>query len=158
MMQITVSGLEWRHNERDSLQITSLTMVYSTVYSGADQRKYHSSTSLAFLRGIHRSTLNSPHKEPITRKCFNLMTSSWISSLASGKFEGHLWLTLGNCGDIFSDSYLRCTSLGFTDDAKHFTKWCLGAIKQQAIAWTIINPDLCHHGASVGHTELSCTI
>ena len=29
-------------------QITSLTIVYSTVYSGADQRKYQSYASLAF--------------------------------------------------------------------------------------------------------------
>ena len=35
-------------------QITSLTIVYSAVYSGADQRKHQSSTSLAFVRGIHR--------------------------------------------------------------------------------------------------------
>ena len=43
-------------------QITNLTIVYSTVYSGADQRKHQSSVSLAFVRGIHRSTVNSPHK------------------------------------------------------------------------------------------------
>ena len=35
-------------------QITSLTVVYSTVYSDADQRKRQSSTSLAFVWGIHR--------------------------------------------------------------------------------------------------------
>ena len=29
-------------------QITSLTIVYTTVYSGADQRKHQSSASLAF--------------------------------------------------------------------------------------------------------------
>ena len=51
-------------------QITSLTSVYSTVYSGADQRKYQSSASLAFVRGIHRRPVNSPHKEPGTRKMF----------------------------------------------------------------------------------------
>ena len=34
-------------------QITSLTIVYSTVYSGADQRKHQSSAPLTFLRGIH---------------------------------------------------------------------------------------------------------
>ena len=33
-------------------QITSLTGVYSTVYSGADQRKHQISASLAFVRGI----------------------------------------------------------------------------------------------------------
>ena len=31
-------------------QITSLTIVYATVYSGADQRKHQSSASLAFVR------------------------------------------------------------------------------------------------------------
>ena len=51
-------------------QITSLTIVYSTVYSGADQRKGQSSASLAFVRGIHRSQMNSPHKGPVTRKMF----------------------------------------------------------------------------------------
>ena len=51
-------------------QITSLTIVYSTVYSGADQRKYQSSASLAFVRGIHRGPVNSPHKGPVTRKMF----------------------------------------------------------------------------------------
>ena len=51
-------------------QITSLTIVYSTVYSGADQRKHQSSASLAFVRGIHRGTVNSPHKWPVTRKMF----------------------------------------------------------------------------------------
>ena len=49
-------------------QITSLTIVYSTVYSGADQRKHQSSTALAFVRGIHRGPVNSPHKWPVTRK------------------------------------------------------------------------------------------
>ena len=40
-------------------QITSLTIVYSTVYAGADQRKHQSSASLAFVRGIHRWPVNS---------------------------------------------------------------------------------------------------
>ena len=47
-------------------EITSLTIVYSTVYSGADQRKHQSSASLAFVRGIHRW----PHIWPITQKMF----------------------------------------------------------------------------------------
>ena len=34
-------------------QITSLTIVYSSVYSGTDKRKHQSSASLAFVRGIH---------------------------------------------------------------------------------------------------------
>ena len=51
-------------------QITSLTIVYSTVYSGADQRRHQSSASLAFLRGIRRWPLNSPHKGTVTQKKF----------------------------------------------------------------------------------------
>ena len=63
-------------------QITSLTIVYSD----ANQRKHQSSASLAFVRGIHRGPVNSPHKWPVTRKMFpfddvimytqHLMTSS----------------------------------------------------------------------------------
>ena len=52
------------------LKIPSLTIVNSTVYSGANQRKHQSSASLAFVRGIHRSPMNSPHKGPVTRKMF----------------------------------------------------------------------------------------
>ena len=52
-------------------QITSLTIVYSTVYSDADQRKHQSSASLAFVRRIHRRPVNSLHKWPVTRKMFS---------------------------------------------------------------------------------------
>ena len=47
-------------------QITSLTIVYSIVY----QRKHQSSASSAFVWGIHRGPVNSPHKWPVTRKMF----------------------------------------------------------------------------------------
>ena len=51
-------------------QITSLTVVYSIVYSGVHQRKHQSSASLAFVREIHRGPVNFPHKWPVTRKMF----------------------------------------------------------------------------------------
>ena len=51
-------------------QITSLTVVYSIVYSGVIQRKHQSSASLAFVREIHRGPVNFPHKWPVTRKMF----------------------------------------------------------------------------------------
>ena len=47
-------------------QIASLTIVYSSVYSGFDQRNHQSSASLAFVWEIHRW----PHKWPVTRKMF----------------------------------------------------------------------------------------
>ena len=76
--------------------ITSLTIVYSTVYSGADQRKHQSPASLAFpssngnsfrvagpLCGEFtgpRSPVNSPHKGPVTRKLFPFddVIMSWL--------------------------------------------------------------------------------
>ena len=51
-------------------RITSLRIVYPTVYSDADQRKHQSSASLAFVWGIHRGPVNSPHKWPVTPKMF----------------------------------------------------------------------------------------
>ena len=50
-------------------QITSFTIVYSTVYSGADQRKHQSSASLP-LWGDSPMTGEFPHKGPVTRKMF----------------------------------------------------------------------------------------
>ena len=47
-------------------QITSLTIVYSTTYSGPDQRKHQSSALLAFMWWIHRWPVNSPHKGPVS--------------------------------------------------------------------------------------------
>ena len=60
-----------------TFESTSLAAVYASVYSGANQRKHQSSSSLAFMRGIHRWPVNSPHKGQQRGKCFHLMTSSW---------------------------------------------------------------------------------
>ena len=57
-----------------SFQITSLTIVYSTVYSGADQRKYQSSASLAFVCG------NSP------------VTGEFPAQMASNAENVSIWL------------------------------------------------------------------
>ena len=59
-------------------QITSLTVVYSPVYSDADQRKHQSSASLAFVWGIHRDRWIPRTKGQLRGKCFHLMTSSCI--------------------------------------------------------------------------------
>ena len=59
-------------------QITGVSIVYSNVCSCADQRKHQSSASLAFVRRIHQWPVNSPHKGPVTRKTFPLMTTSWM--------------------------------------------------------------------------------
>ena len=51
-------------------QISTLTIGYLTIYSGADQRKHQSPASMAFVRGIPRRPVNSPHKWPVMRKMF----------------------------------------------------------------------------------------
>ena len=58
-------------------QIISVSIVYSIVCSGADQRKHQSSAALAFVRGIHRWPLHSRTKGQWRGKCYHLMTSSW---------------------------------------------------------------------------------
>ena len=69
----SVASLKRRHNGRDGVSII--------VYSGAGQRKHQSSASLAFVWGIHRWPVNSPHKWPVTRKIFHVMTSLCCGSL-----------------------------------------------------------------------------
>ena len=53
-----------------SSQITGISIVCSTVCSGADQRKHQSSASLAFVREIQRWPVHSLHNWPVTRKTF----------------------------------------------------------------------------------------
>ena len=60
-------------------QIISLAIVYSTVYSDADQRKHQSSASLAFVWGIHRDRWIPRTKSQLRGKCFHLMTSSCVA-------------------------------------------------------------------------------
>ena len=82
-------------------QITSLTIVCSTGYPSADQRKHLNSASLAFVRGIHRRPVNSPHKGPVTRKMFPFddIIMEWIfvcrhaCPFANGNyFDKKIWL------------------------------------------------------------------
>ena len=80
--QCCTQSLLWHHNGAMASQITSLTTVYSTVHSGTDQRKHQSWASLAFMWGIHRSPVNSPHKWPATWKMFpfddSIMALWWL--------------------------------------------------------------------------------
>ena len=89
-MLIKISHGTWCHYDDVIMstiasQITSLTIVYSTVYSDADQRKHQSSASLAFVWGIHRGPVNSPHKWPVTRKMFpfeDVIMWCWIEDMS----------------------------------------------------------------------------
>ena len=60
--------LQWRHNGRESV---SNHQPYDCLLNRIfRRRKLQSSASLAFVRGIHRGQVNSPHKWPVTRKMF----------------------------------------------------------------------------------------
>ena len=103
-------------------QITSLAIVYSTVYSDAGQTKYQSSASLAFVRGIHRGPVDSPHKGPVTRKMFPfedvIMRAGrrnvpWCDDMEilSASVELLIILNLsppGQNGGYFADDIFRC--------------------------------------------------
>ena len=51
-------------------QTIGVSIICSTVGLGADKKTHQSPASLAFVRGIHRWPVNSPHKGPVTRKMF----------------------------------------------------------------------------------------
>ena len=94
-------------------QITSLTIVYSTVYSGVDQGKHQSSASLAFVWGIHRWPVNSRHKGSVTRKMFPFeIMGSWCWSTLVQKMavQGHYltqcWIHFNNKETIARKSHL----------------------------------------------------
>ena len=103
-------------------QITSLRIVYSSVYSGADQRKYQSSASMAFVSGIHRWLVKSPHKGPVTQKMFpfddvimrfhHLFTRSgrwcwWLfASVPAGIYDAQYWTVC--CDPVNDYSTAKC--------------------------------------------------
>ena len=66
----------YQHHYNDVI-IGSMASFTQPFIQVADQRKHQSFASMAFVRGIHRWPVNSPHKWPATRKCFHLMLSSW---------------------------------------------------------------------------------
>ena len=110
-------------------QTTGVLIVYSTVCSGADQRKHQSSASLAFVRGIHRWPVHSPHQGLVTRKmlpfyhvimkrCHNevdgypnclfsilslIMYPTFYVSLANSLFEVRVWM----------NDYRKCLSCDY---------------------------------------------
>ena len=98
-------------------QITSLTIVYSSVYSGAGQRKHQSSASLAFVRGIHRWPVNSPHKGPATRKMFSFDDVIMITHKTSVKSViGMQTLYVSDKTNIYAYYYYPRWRLGYKNN------------------------------------------
>ena len=110
-----------------AFQITSLTIVYSTVHSGADQRKHQSSASLAFVRGIHQWPVNSPHKWPVMRKMF--LFDDVIKQTHDDTVH---WLNrLTHCGLV--------TPYGDINLGQHWLRQWLVVWQHQTITWTNVD-------------------
>ena len=102
-------------------QITSFTIVYWAVYSDANQRKYQSSPSLAFVWGIHRRPVNSPHKWPVTRKMFSF--DDVIMQL-SGMYDLHLNGPRWDIYTFLSDlDTITVELLWITSEYDNFCSW-----------------------------------
>ena len=139
-----------------ALQITRLSIVHSTVYSGADHRKHQCSASLAFMRVIHQSPVNSPHKGPVSRKIFPfddvIMIYRWwilVTNLAADMLylcvwvHGIIWFIPD---EIYSTVAFNCQACSFRGSSWHlevhecvFSNWpslvqvarcCLRGIQQ----------------------------
>ena len=72
-------SIQWCHNKQGGVS-NDQRLDYSTVCSGANQRKYQSSATLTFVSGSHRRPVDSPHKGPVMRKMFpfdDVIMSAW---------------------------------------------------------------------------------
>ena len=110
--------LQWQRQNTDhysdvimsavTSQITGVLMVCSTVWSGADQTKYQSSASLAFVRW----PVNSSHKGPVTRKVFPfddvIMQTSNSQITPHTSRASYIWDIY--CEDL-GENWPRCNSV-----------------------------------------------
>ena len=87
--------LQWRHNEHDGISnYRRLHCLLNCLFRRRSMKK-QSSASLAFVRGIHRWPVGSPHKWPVTRKMFPfddviILNPDWIVYLIQFTFHGNM--------------------------------------------------------------------
>ena len=67
---VHIFSLQWRHNGRAGVSNHQLHHCILNRIFGRRSKKTSKAASLAFVRGIHRWPVNSPHKWPVTRKMF----------------------------------------------------------------------------------------
>ena len=107
-------------------QITSLTVVYSIVYTGVNQRKHQSSAWLAFVREIHRGPVNFPHKWPVTRKMFPFDDVIMWSSVSGTTWFLAIWTSTIKYALLF-------------DNLKHESSCCIYCGTLVISAWCVPN-------------------
>ena len=128
-------------------QITSLTSVYSSVYSGAGQRKHQSSASLAFVRGIHWWPVNSPHKGPVTWKMFRfddimsqygITNQQWLNQIML-----KLWSTVKLKIVFTIESYLQFNNY-------EGIPWCYWSQDLMSLSWDLRKSHDSNYGRILG--------
>ena len=118
-------------------QITSLTIIYSTVYTGADQRKHQSSVSLTFVWIIHRWPVNSPHKWPVTRKKFPFDDVIMISArfLPWDSILDYTYFTRQDTASSRTVTLVMGYSAKFSTNYKINAKWTI----MYFVKWTVVS-------------------
>ena len=109
-------------------QITSVSIVCSTVFFIRRSKKNQSSASLAFVRGIHRSPVGSPHKGPVTRHHeMDSFINSWSTALPSHWWSGQVLSTWNkkNSPQNYQDAVHLNTSIPKQNCRRHFPMYLL---------------------------------
>ena len=118
-------------------QISNLTIVYSTVYSGADQRKHQSSASLAFVRGNHWWPVNFSHRWPVTRKMFSLFHDQLPDDhLSIPQKARQAWLNPYNIKAVLKERLYKriLNTLGPRQNGRLFT--------DDSVNWILLNENV----------------
>ena len=143
-------------------QITGVSILCSVVFSGINQRKLQSSASLAFLRGIHRSPVNSPHKGPVTRKMFPfddviMRSSSYMSRqhahiVVKGNEDVMTWKCCAHCWPFVKLIHRLPVGLPPKDQYDSALVFSLLLIKLTSLKWPLRSCDISWHSAVVSGT------
>ena len=146
---LAMSGQLQCHNEHTGVSNYWLIEFFSTVCSGADQRKHQSPASLAFVRGFHRWPVNSPHKGPLTRKMFpfGYVIVFWIFSELDATSLFTFSVLFMVCGVIVVSVIVWGTRTCIRRKQVHGTYQC-----PRWLIWFYVQyyPDSKVHGANMG--------
>ena len=147
-------SLQWRQDGHYGVSITSLTILYSTVYSGADQKKHQSSASLVFLMEIHWWPVNSPHKVLVSRK---MLAFDDVIMFQCNCLPCMVILPVTKKEITFKSTYIN------VDPTSHYTWYCLQEtiitfVKLFSIFKCDIEWNLCFRGLEVVELEWWFTV
>ena len=150
--------LQWRHNGHDSISNHQ-----PHDCSDADQRKHQSSVSLAFVWGIHRGPINSPHKWPVTWKMFpfdDVILLGYVTMTSQYSPNLHQFVPLLLCALYFIMKWTVQIIVHVTTTQLLNSEHILAANAWLLIAWNNIGglvPGRCNSIANALELRLSCT-